>query len=146
MKKIFVLLAACMLAATTMMFSGCDEVKDAITAATANQWYKYNGTYTNKASATVNGSSNAFDFDNMFLYYNSSTKKLQIVATSTIQIASNYYITYEKDLSDTAWNAGAVALHSKVTSVSDPTSGKKQLTATSWGDIGESAILTLLGL
>ena len=146
MKKIFVLLAACMLAATAMMFTGCDEVKDEITSATANQWYKYNGT---TSTATANAGGATTNFKQIYIYYSSSDQKLRVVAAPEGTLASSYYIKYEKDLSSSTW-MGAVAggaLSGKLTSASDPTSGRTDVSnSANWGNIAENAILGLLGL
>lgn len=143
MKKLHVLYAA--LLAVTMAFigGGCDEVKDAVTDATANQWYKYTG--TSDATATVSGQESASTFGDVYVYYTSSTKKLKVVALSSAEVASNYYISYETDVSETTWDAGAVTLHSKVTTASDPTSGKAEIeTGVNWGNIASDAIVNLL--
>lgn len=142
MKKTAMLFAAVLTVAFFFVGAGCSEVKDALTDSTADKWYKYNGSST----ATASVSSATTEFTDMYVYYDSGTETLHVVATSSAAIASLFYISYDKtDISNTQWIAGAVALHSKVTPASDPTRGKTPIgTNVNWGNIAADGIVNLL--
>lgn len=142
MKKTAMLFAAVLTVAFLFVGVGCSTIGKAVTDSTANQWYKYNGSVT----ATASASSGLANFSDMYLYYNSRTETLRVVATSSAAIASLFYISYDKTgISNEKWLAGAVALHSKVTPASDPTRGKTQIgTNVNWGNIAAEGIVNLL--
>ncbi|MDE5799381.1 MAG: hypothetical protein K2H73_10290, partial [Treponemataceae bacterium] len=118
MKKTAMLFAAVLTAAFLFVGVGCSSIKQVATDSTANQWYKYNGSVT----ATASAASGLANFSDMYIYYNSRTETLRVVATSSAAIASLFYISYDKEgISNEKWLAGAVALHSKVPPASDPT-------------------------
>ena len=141
MKKTAMLFAAVLTAAFLFVGAGCSSLGNAVTNSTAGTWYKYNGS----ATATATTASGLEKFSDMYVYYNSSTETLRVVATSSAAIASLFYISYDKSVSSTVWAAGAVALYSKVTPASDPTSGKTQIgTNVNWGNIAAEGIVNLL--
>ena len=142
MKKTAMLFAAVLTAAFLFVGAGCSSIKQVATDSTANQWYKYNGSVT----ATASAASGLANFSDMYIYYNSRTETLRVVATSNAAIASLFYISYDKEgISNEKWIAGAVALHSKVTPASDPTRGKTQIgTNVNWGNIAAEGIVNLL--
>ncbi|MDE6351132.1 MAG: hypothetical protein K2K67_09040 [Treponemataceae bacterium] len=141
MKKTAMLFAAVLTAAFLFVGAGCSSLGKAVTNSTAGTWYKYNGS----ATATATTASGLEKFSDMYVYYNSSTETLRVVATSSATIASLFYISYDKSVSSTVWAAGAVALYSKVTPASDPTRGKTQIgTNVNWGNIAAESIVNLL--
>ncbi len=141
MKKTAMLFAAVLTAAFLFVGAGCSSMGKAVTDSTAGTWYKYNGS----ATATASTASGLANFSDMYIYYDSSTETLRVVATSSAAVASLFYISYDKSISSTMWAAGAVALYSKVTAANDPTRGKTQIgTNVNWGNIAAEGIVNLL--
>lgn len=160
MKKIFMILSAALLLATSSFFTGCKNGEDGldgqsaealILKETGNIWYEYTNTDDTdaKPSATTEDSVTV-NFSKFYLKYDTSSKKLIVVATGNSDSVATkcFYASKASDLTSGKWSASVVTLRlmGKIKKVdSDPTSGKIDITnITDLGNYSAEKLITKL--
>jgi len=160
MKKIFMIISAALLLAGAALFMGCKNGEDGLDGTSAealilnetgNVWYEYTNTSDNDEKPTATTSdSGTVNFSKFFVKYNTSSKKLIVVATgNSDSVATKYfYASKEAELSSGKWAASVVTLRllGKITKAdSDPTSGKIDITnLTDLGNYSAEALIKKL--
>ena len=151
MKKIFMIISAALLLAGAGLFMGCKNGEDGLDGSSAealilketgNVWYEY----TNKDDTDSTPSANSdnygtVNFSKFYIKYNTSSKKLIVVATGNSDSVATklFYASKEAELSSGKWAASVVTLRlmGKITKASsDPTSGKIDITNLKDLDLG----------
>ena len=159
MKKIFMIISAALLLAGAGLFTGCKNGEDGLDGTSAealilnetgNVWYQYTNSSDNDTKPTATTTdSGTVNFSDFYIKYNTSSKKLIVVATGANSGATKYfYASKEAELSSGKWAASVVTLRllGKITKASkDPTSGKIDITnLTDLGNYSAEKLITKL--
>ena len=159
MKKIFMIISAALLLAGAGLFMGCKNGEDGLDGSSAealilnetgNVWYQYTNSDNDEKPTANAGSDGTVNFSDFYIKYNTSSKKLIVVATGNSEsVATKYfYASKEASLTSGKWAASVVTLRllGKITKYnSDPTSGKFDITnLTDLGNYSAEKLITKL--